>query len=91
MRPIHLDRPSDERGQVLIIVAGGLVALMLAVGLVIDTGLALAQHRVAQNAADAAAIAGTRIVSLHFQSGAGSDASVRDLSLIHISEPTRPY
>lgn len=76
MRPFNRKRAADERGQILIIVAGGLVAIMLGVGLVIDSGYALMQHRVAQNAADSAAIAGTRIVTLHYQSGAGTDADV---------------
>lgn len=54
----------DESGQNLIIVALMMVVLIGFLGLVIDVGYALAQRRLAQNAADAAAHAGAR--ALHF-------------------------
>jgi hypothetical protein len=47
-----------ESGQVLVIFAIGLVALLAAVALVLDGGNAVAQQRVTQNGADAAANAG---------------------------------
>lgn len=47
-----------DRGQILVIFALGLVALIAAVGLVIDGGSAYAQRRAEQNAADFAALAG---------------------------------
>jgi len=49
-----------ERGQTIIIVAFALVVLLLAVGLAIDGGRVMASRRQMQNAADAAAMAGTR-------------------------------
>jgi hypothetical protein len=48
-----------RRGQTLVIFAGGLVAFLGMVGLVIDGGNAFAQQRRTQNGADAAAEAGT--------------------------------
>jgi hypothetical protein len=52
----------DPRGQVLVIVAMGLVALIAMVGLVIDGGYAWSQQRETQNGADAVAKAGTVVV-----------------------------
>jgi hypothetical protein len=53
-------RPSDrsDRGQILVIFALGLVAMIAMVGLVLDGGDTFAQRRSQQNAADMAAIAG---------------------------------
>lgn len=48
----------SERGQILIIVAAGMVALVVAVGLVIDGGHLWARQRDTQNGTDAAAEAG---------------------------------
>jgi Flp pilus assembly protein TadG len=52
-----------ERGQILVLMAGGLVAMLLIVGLVIDTGVAFKERRGAQNISDLAAMAGTRIIA----------------------------
>lgn len=52
-----------ERGQVIVLFAGGLVALVLLVGLVMDGGYGLAQRRASQNAADFAALAGARVIA----------------------------
>ena len=54
-------RPND-RGQVLVLFAGGLVALLLVAALAFDVGSMLVQRRDEQNAADAAALAGARYV-----------------------------
>ena len=51
-------RRPDERGQVLVIVAGVLVIIVAMVGLVIDGGYAWGQQRATQNASDAASEAG---------------------------------
>lgn len=51
-----------QRGQVMVLFALALTAIVLGVGIVVDGGFAFAQRRVAQNAADFAAMAGTRIV-----------------------------
>jgi len=50
----------EERGQIVILVVVALVALLAMIGLAIDGGQALALRRSAQNAADAAALAGAR-------------------------------
>jgi Flp pilus assembly protein TadG len=49
---------SRKRGQILVIFAMGLVAIIAGVGLVIDGGFTFAQRRAEQNAADLAAFAG---------------------------------
>jgi hypothetical protein len=54
----------SERGQMLVIVAVGLTALVAMAGLVIDGGMALTNRRQTQNAADSASLAGTRVLSL---------------------------
>lgn len=58
------ERDAGERGQVLVIVAVAMTALLAMAGLVIDAGLAWSHRRESQNAADAAAIAGARIVGV---------------------------
>jgi len=71
----------DERGQAVVIVALALVALLLAVGLAIDGGRLYSTRRQAQNAADAAALAGTRVLAqaiLNCRPGdAADDAAVQ--------------
>ncbi len=59
-------RGADSRGQVLVIVAGGFVAILLAVGLVIDTGIGFITRRDAQNVSDLAAMAGTKLIADHY-------------------------
>jgi len=49
-----------EEGQSLIIVGGLLIVLVALIGLVVDAGNAYAQRRIVQNAADAAALAGSQ-------------------------------
>ena len=55
--------PSRERGQILVLFAGGLVALFLVAALAFDVGVMLLERRDQQNAADAAALAGARYVA----------------------------
>lgn len=55
--PRSISRPS-KRGQILPLFALSLVAIVAAVGLVIDGGFTFAQRRAEQNAADLAAFAG---------------------------------
>lgn len=52
----------DERGQVLVLFAGGLLGLLLIAALAFDVGMMLVERRDQQNAADAAALAGARYV-----------------------------
>ena len=56
------DRRRAERGQVLIMFAGGLVAICAIAALVFDVGQNLLDRRTEQNASDAAALAGARYV-----------------------------
>src|SRR5262245_65673777 len=52
-------RPA-QRGQVLVMFAGGLIALIAVVGLVIDGGNVFFSRRDDQNASDLASLAGTK-------------------------------
>jgi Flp pilus assembly protein TadG len=54
---------SGERGQILVIVAGGAITLLLIMGLVLDGGVALFNRRDAQNTSDVMALAGTKFVA----------------------------
>lgn len=54
----------DERGQIIVLMAGGMVAIMLIAALVFDVGQNLLDRRNQQNAADAAALAGARFLAL---------------------------
>ena len=70
-----------ERGQVLVLFAGGLIALFLVAALAFDVGSMLLERRTEQNVADAAALAGARYVqtSANFSNtcaSAGSNAAV---------------
>jgi putative Flp pilus-assembly TadE/G-like protein len=56
------DRKTSERGQVLVLFVGGLVALLIVAALAFDVGSMLVERRSEQNAADAAALAGARFV-----------------------------
>ncbi len=74
-----LQRPS-QRGQAIALFAIALAALVLGAAVVVDGGYAFAQRRASQNAADFAALAGTRIVGIHLTGrppGAGTAANVR--------------
>jgi hypothetical protein len=63
LRPLCARRDSSERGQILLMTAGGIVAMLLVSGLVIDTGIGFRERRDAQNLSDLAAMAGTKVVA----------------------------
>lgn len=70
-----------QHGQALVLFAVALVALIVAVGLVIDVGYAWAQQRNMQNSADAAAKAGALMLAKRAAEGSGSlidDEAVRN-------------
>ncbi len=76
---IGTDRNS-ERGQAIVLFTLALVAIVLGAAVVVDGGYAYAQRRQAQNAADFAAMAGSRIVGISLTgtpAGAGTAANVR--------------
>lgn len=50
-------------GQILVLFAGGLAVLLILVGLVVDGGGAFLNRRDAQNTADLAALAGTKVIA----------------------------
>ncbi|HSO28334.1 MAG TPA: pilus assembly protein TadG-related protein [Candidatus Sulfomarinibacteraceae bacterium] len=56
------ERRHAERGQILVVFAGGLVAICAVAALVFDVGQNLLDRRAEQNASDAAALAGARYV-----------------------------
>jgi len=58
-RPV---RRAAQRGQVVVLFAGGLVTLLVIAALAFDVGMMLLERRDQQNAADAAALAGARFV-----------------------------
>jgi hypothetical protein len=69
-----------QRGQVLVLFTLALAALVLGAAVVVDGGYAFAQRRETQNAADFAAMAGTRIVGMARTGqpvGAGTATNVR--------------
>ncbi|HEY5629909.1 MAG TPA: pilus assembly protein TadG-related protein [Candidatus Limnocylindrales bacterium] len=76
-------RPSrsahGRRGQILVVFALASTVIILAAGLVIDGGYALAQRRGAQNAADFAALAGARVIAewVGGDTANGTDANVQ--------------
>ena len=75
-------RREQMRGQAMIMMVGGMIAVIAAVALVIDGGNALAHQRISQNGADAAAEAGAVIMAERFagatEPGGGWDAAVGD-------------
>ncbi len=71
--------PQGQGGQILVVFAGGLITLILMVGLVIDAGNAFLNRRDGQNAADLAAMAGTKIVADYYVKAPGlTSADVYD-------------
>src|SRR4029453_13907810 len=56
----------DERGQILVIVAGGMIALLAIAALALEGGTLVLNRRDAQNGADLASVAGTREVALKY-------------------------
>jgi Flp pilus assembly protein TadG len=72
-------RERNENGQIVVLLAAGLTALILATGLVVDVGFAFSRQRETQNAADFAAMAGARVLGEYYTgkpAGAGTDGNV---------------
>lgn len=56
-------RRSRQSGQVLVMVVGGMIALIAATGFVVDAGFAFAEQRSTQNSADSASRAGAVVLA----------------------------
>ena len=65
------DTGNGERGQAIVLFALTLVAVLLFTGLAFDGGYAFVNRRDAQNAADLASLAGTRVVADYYTSDPG--------------------
>jgi hypothetical protein len=77
---VHHLRSGSERGQVLVIVAVGIIGFIAMVGLVIDGGNAWGQQRETQNGADSAAKAGaTELQSLYTDNDSSNDPTDGDI------------
>lgn len=69
----HYGRRRDsERGQILVLVAGGLIALLTLAALGIEGGMLVLNRRDVQNATDLASLAGSREVALRYVNNAPS-------------------
>lgn len=69
-------RGSSEPGQVLVIVAAGMIVMIAMVGLVVDGGFAWGQQRDTQNASDASAHAGAVVLAGRLAGVATTDSNV---------------
>jgi len=61
-----------QSGQILVIFAVGLIALIGGIAIVVDGGNALAQQRATQNGADAVAEAGTVVIAQYLMNGSST-------------------
>jgi hypothetical protein len=66
----------DERGQILVIVAGGMIALLAIAALALEGGMLVLNRRDAQNGADLASVAGGRQVALSYVESARAQSAV---------------
>ncbi|MGA7670752.1 MAG: pilus assembly protein TadG-related protein, partial [Nitrolancea sp.] len=60
---LQLNRRKRSRGQIIIMVAALAVSLTAMIGLAVDLGVAFAERRTVQTAADSAALAGAHVLS----------------------------
>jgi hypothetical protein len=80
-----------ERGQALIIMIFGMIALLVVAGLAIDGGTIYMERRHAQNAADAAALAGTRALAQAICSVDGADDATVLAQVLQLAESNDIY
>ena len=80
--------PDRERGQILVLFVSSLLVMLLVVGLVIDVGYAYAKSRGTQNAADFAAMAGTRIIGEELTGNAANGTAANVTAAIQASLAT---
>ena len=79
--PALIRTRSRERGQALVLMVGGMVAVIAMVALIVDGGNAWSQQRIVQNGSDAAAEAGAIVMAQRFAGAStpalGWDATVQ--------------
>jgi hypothetical protein len=76
MRSLRHRHRHAERGQILVIVAGGLIGLLAIAAFALEGGTLVLNRRDAQNAADLASLAGTRMVALSHTGSAKPQSDV---------------
>jgi Flp pilus assembly protein TadG len=81
MKKKVVDRVRAERGQSMVLIALVFVGLLALAGLAIDGGYLLVRRRQAQNAADASALAGTRLVAQAIQACSPIDMAAFDVEV----------
>lgn len=69
-------RLADQRGQILVIVAGGFIGLLAFAALALEGGTLVLNRRDGQNAADLASVVGARIVGLNYTDNGRTQADV---------------
>ena len=68
---------STERGQALVVMVFAIIGLLVVLGLAVDGGIVFLERRRMQNAADAAALAGTRLLARAIcDESEGDDAAI---------------
>ncbi len=75
-RPHRNDSRREQGGQIIVIAAIAMVALIGGVSLVLEGGNAYAHQRVAQNAADSVANAGAGVLAAKFGGASKADGDV---------------
>jgi Flp pilus assembly protein TadG len=83
-KPMHGER--GERGQALVVIVFALVGLLVVAGLAIDGGMVFLDRRRMQNAADAAALAGTRLLARAICEESASDDAAIAAEVNHYAE-----
>ena len=68
----------SERGQILVIAAGGMLGLLAIAALVLEGGTMLLNRRDGQNAADLSSVAGAHVIAQSYTAGAKTQADVWD-------------
>ena len=81
---------SNERGQILVMFGGGLIALLIIAALAFDVGMMLVERRDEQNAADAAALAGARYLPTSGMDVVAAEAAARSIALQNGFEDADP-
>lgn len=76
MRRSQSNPRGSVRGQILVIVAGGLIGILAIVAFALEGGTLVLNRRDAQNSADLSAIAGARLVALNYTDGGRTQAQV---------------